>query len=375
MVPSYVSGCAIEITENGVNMKTGLGIICGVVVGAIAGAGVVLVGRMSRAPANPVSVQEGPLLELNGKSYAKSDLPPYLQSEIFDTRTEAYDQTLGLLNKAGVQLVLSKDKGVDLTKTLPTFEALLEIGEPSPLEIETLYENNREQLPPGTTFESIKPDLVKHAKSQKLGETLREKNKEFIQTKRLKILLAAPEAPRFDIDLKAYVGKGAPTSPTLVEVADYLCSNCQIVQLEIQELLKGDLDKKIRFVPVPYSLKPDRLSGSLARGAYCAKLQGDESFWKYHETAYRIATNKAWKPGDPAAKELVLEVAKEAGIDVPKMEACVESPEAVAFVANTATVFNELGLNGTPMFYYEGRKLLVKVSLKKALNDLNPASM
>jgi len=190
-----------------------------------------------------------------------------------------------------------------------------------------------------------------------MSEALRAKIQEFKASNRLKVLMQEPQAPKVDIDVAAYPSKGPATaSHTLVEASDYLCPHCQTMQPEVEATVK-ELGDKIRFVQVNFSLKPDGLSGALIRGAYCAQQQGNDQFWKYHETAFATAKAKAWKQTDPDAKEPVIEIATAAGLDTAKIDACLGTPEAIAFVKKAIDTMNGAGLSGTPTFFLNGRKL------------------
>jgi protein-disulfide isomerase len=188
-----------------------------------------------------------------------------------------------------------------------------------------------------------------------MSEALRTKNQEFKNGNRLKILMAEPEAPQVNIDTAGYPSRGTG-SATLVEASDYLCPHCQMMQAEVDAVTKEMADK-IKFVQVNFSLKPDGLSGALARGGYCAQKLGNDQFWKYHEKAFETAKAKGWKQSDPAANEPVAEVATAAGLDAAAITACIATPDATAAVQKAVDAMNAAGITGTPTFFLNGRKL------------------
>ncbi len=138
------------------------------------------------------------------------------------------------------------------------------------------------------------------------------------------------------------------------------------MQPEIEAVMKESGDK-VKLVAVPYSLRPDSLSGALARGAFCAKQQSEELFWKYHDSAFAAARTKGWKATDAEAKEPVLEVAKTAGVDEAKFDTCLASDEAKAFVTTTASAMAEAGVSGTPTFFLNNRRLQLRAGQKDAV--------
>lgn len=342
-------------------MKSVVGIVGGVVVGAALGAGVTtLVGKGKSASGAGLGVGSAPdvaLFVLDGTNFSSNELPADVRSQLFDLQTESFERTNGLLTQFALQKSLAKEKGKDTTGPLPPFEELLEAPAPTEAEMTALYEANKQRLPANTSFEQIKGDIERYVKNQKVSEQLRAKNEEFKAKNRFQLLTQAPVAPQFSIDTTPYLAKGPAAAPyTLVEVADYLCPHCQAISPEVETLLK-DMGDKFKFVPVTFSLRPEGLSGTLARGAFCARQQGDEMFWKWHETAFRVSQTKGWKATDPDAKEPALEVAKEAGIDTAKLEACLPSPEAQVYVKKIADAMQGIGVSGTPAFFVNGRRV------------------
>ena len=74
-----------------------------------------------------------------------------------------------------------------------------------------------------------------------------------------------------------------------------------------------------------------------------------------------------------SAKEPALAIATAAGIDAAKIEACLASPEAQAFVKNTSEAMQKAGVSGTPTFFMNGRKLPLQPG--KSFKDLVTSSM
>jgi protein-disulfide isomerase len=357
-------------------MKVVSGLLGGIVVGAVLGAGVVWIvkspGSIKPAPiavstsqsatpaSSPLPNSDGQaLFELDGKIYTDKELAAEVQSQAYDIRFESYERLGNTLTQYALQKALAKDKGKEAVEPLPPLEDLVEVGPPSDEEAKSLFEANRARFPEGTTFEQLRPDIDRYLKNQKLTDLIRSKSDELKSNQRFKVLLQAPVAPKVVIDISPFAAKGpSGAANTLVNVADYLCPHCQVAAVEMDQIVK-DLGDKVRFVPIPYSLRNESLSGSLAAGAFCARQLGDESFWKYHEAAFRIAKTKGWKITDPASKQLVLDVASEAQLDKVKIEACLGSPEATAFVANTSKAMQKIGVTGTPTFYINGQKIQV----------------
>jgi protein-disulfide isomerase len=260
-------------------------------------------------------------------------------------------------------LARAKDSKVD-PKKLPPIDSLIKGKEPSEAEAKAFFESNKAKLPPGGTFEQFKPDIVRHLTQQSTQSAFKAKLEELEKQGKLKIIALAPEAPVVNFDLSKYPAKGPQDAPvTLVEASDYLCPHCQQEQPAVEAVLK-EFAGKIRFVQVNFALRPDGLSGELARGAHCARKQGDEAFWKFHSKAFEMRFEQSPTPD----RGKVLDVAKGAGLDAKILEQCLATAEPKAAVEQAVAAMSDVGVHGTPTFFLNGRKLHTDhVSLKDAV--------
>lgn len=337
-------------------MKTAAGVAGGLVVGVAVGFGAATIYKNRMAGGggrDPNAV----VLQLDGAKYREADLPPDIRASLFEVRNEGFEKENNVLNQFALQFAMAKEKNKDVKPdALPPFDQLVEAPQPTEQEMQALYDANKARLPPNTTFEQVKAEIEKFVKNQKTSEVLRAKNEELKGKGRFAILLTPPEAPTVQLSVDQYPAKGPQGAKLLVEVADYLCPHCQATQPDVEAMLK-DIGGKVRFVAVSFSLRPEGLSGTLARGAFCARQQGDEAFWKYHEKAFAMGREKGWKTTDPDDKAPVLEVVEAAGIDRAKVEACLGTPEAQKFVTSTTESMHKSGVSGTPTFFMNNRKL------------------
>ena len=355
-------------------MKAAIVLVLGLIVGAAAGwigatkfpnaRGASLSGQGGASP-GPSS----PLFELDGVTYKEGDLPPEVASNVFEARTEDHAHVEQLINEYALQWALAKDKDPKVkADSLPTFATLLDVPKPTDDEVKQLFEANKARLPPGMTFEQVRPEIEKFVVDAKTKEAMKAKLDDFKAKNRFKMLAAAPEAPVVTINYAAYPSKGK-ASVVLVEASDYLCPHCQAEQPEVEAMLK-EVGDRVTFVQVPYSLRPANLSGTLARGALCAAAQGGDVFWKYHSAGYKIAQEKSWKATDPDNAEAAKEVGTAAGVDAAKFDACVAAPETKTHLDQILSEMEKVGVNGTPTFFLNGRKLLLHggATLKDAVN-------
>lgn len=346
-------------------MKAAVGIIVALVAGAAIGYGVALKApRMGGQPTGGNVAPGGPLFELDGKTYAEADLPVDVQMSIHEAHKEASHRVDGLLNQFAMRLDLAKKAGRDKEVPLPNFEELLAVEKPSEAELRQLFDANKDRLPPGTSFEQIRPDIEKYVTSQKMSEAMQGKAAEFKSTAKFKSLVVHPPAPRVDIDTSKMTAFGNKDSKDVViEVADYLCPHCQMMHGEVEKLYE-EMKGRIKFHPVAFSLRPSGLSGTLARGALCAQKLGEDKYWSWHKSAFEMAKSKGWKLSDPDAMEPVQEIAAAAQLDAAALETCINSEEAKSELASLIDRMEAVGVSSTPTFFVNGRRLDVHGNLR-----------
>ena len=124
---------------------------------------------------------------------------------------------------------------------------------------------------------------------------------------------------------------------TLVEFFDYRCPYCRQVEPFLQALMKNDPGLRVVEKEFPI-LGP--ASVYAARIALAAHKQG-----KYEQ--FRDAALSKKSNFDEAT---LLKVAEEAGLDLDRVKADMNSPEVDAEIKRTAEIAKALRLSGTPAF-------------------------
>lgn len=334
---------------------------------------------LGQAPAGVNAGVDGNLFTLDGKTYNAQDLPAESRDVVFQIQSQAYDSLSEFTKQLALRVALAGEGGktVDM-KTLPALRDLLAATPPPEEELKKFFEANAKGLPPGTKYEDIKPQIEQFLSNQKSGEAARTKIAELESSKRLTLLLKAPEPRAVDLKIADYPAKGPEGVPvTLVEVADYLCPHCREMEESITETLKEN-EGKVRFVYVSYPLRPAGLNGYLSKGTYCASKQGADKVWSYREKAYQVPLAAQSPAGEDVKAEFektTFGVARDAGLDAAAFETCLRSPEAQAFVDKTIQEMSSAGVTGTPTFFINNKKVSLtnphgfKDQLKLAIAD------
>ena len=127
---------------------------------------------------------------------------------------------------------------------------------------------------------------------------------------------------------------------TLVEFMDYNCGFCKRAMEDVRALAKDDPKLKIVIKDFPI-LGPDSVEASRVAVAAKNQLSGQKYFdfhVKLMATKGRVNAAKA------------MEVAKEAGADMARLQKDMDAPATRATIEDTVALGDRLGLTGTPAF-------------------------
>jgi protein-disulfide isomerase len=344
-------------------------LVGGIVLGAVLGAGFMSQYSKSKKGAELAGAtcgieganpSAGAIFELDGKAYAADAFPTDVRDTLFQIQSQSYETTSNFARELALRVALATEQKIDISKNLPPLKTLLTVGEVSEEDMKKFYDANKQSIPPNTTFAQIKPQLQQFLVSQKVGEQSRVKVTELTSAGRMKLLVPAPIAPVVNLPLDKFPSKGpADAKVTVVESSDYLCPHCRTIIPEVAKLIK-DHPGDVRFVQANFALRPQQLSGALARGGYCAFQQGNDAFWKYHEKAFAIPMEAATPLTPDANKEFegqAVKAAQDSGLDVPGFQKCISSEASKKAVDDQNAMLTGAGVAGTPTFFINNRKV------------------
>ena len=156
------------------------------------------------------------------------------------------------------------------------------------------------------------------------------------------------------VELGDAPAKGPADAPvTIVEWADFECPHCAMMR-EAIELLMERFPGQVRVVYKFYALPSHTHAKDGALAAVAAQKQG--KFWELHEALF-VNQSKL-------ERQDILRYAKSLGLDMEKFKTDFEAAETLARVESDMKQADGLGLEGTPLIYVNGRKVL--------LESLNP---
>jgi protein-disulfide isomerase len=167
-------------------------------------------------------------------------------------------------------------------------------------------------------------------------------------------------SPVYEIATDDQPSKGAATAAvTVVEFTDLQCPTCAQLHPVVERLV-AEYGDRVKFVVRDYPLTMHANAAKAAEAAEAAREQG--KYWEYVALLYR----------NQSALEVpkLKEYAASLGLDRAKFDAALDSGKFSEKVQRDMTDGNRVGVNGTPTFYVNGRRIEVRSyeALKAAID-------
>lgn len=143
---------------------------------------------------------------------------------------------------------------------------------------------------------------------------------------------------------------GEETAVTIVEVSDYGCSHCKAFHEQTLPALKQQYidNEQVRWITVPFALSSERIAATNA--AMCANEQG--AFAAMGELLFaQQGTALAF------TQEGYMAAANELQLDMMAFSSCVDNGRYDDTIRRNIRVANGVGVNSTPTFFINGRKI------------------
>lgn len=207
----------------------------------------------------------------------------------------------------------------------------------------------------------IKNYLVRHP--EVIEEVLREMEKRQTVAEAEKATRAIADNAELLFSSPRHVVLGNPSGDvTMVEFFDYNCGFCKRALSDMLELMKADPKLKIVLKEFPVLGDP---SFEAAQVAVAVGMQ-DKSGKKYLDFHQRLLNARG-----TANRARALAAAKEAGLDMARLEKDMASADVKATLDENLKLAAPLGINGTPS-YVIGKELIVGAvgldALKEKIN-------
>jgi protein-disulfide isomerase len=154
-------------------------------------------------------------------------------------------------------------------------------------------------------------------------------------------------APRIEVKSAGHPEIGAKDAPvTIVEFSDFQCPFCGRAEPTLKQV-RAKYGDKVRLVYMDFPLSIHDHSIDAASAGRCAEEQG--KFWEFHDAMF--ADQSKLQPDDLKAD------AKKLGLDTAKFDECLDKGKYKSGVESDMAQGRDLGVEGTPAFFINGRPL------------------
>ncbi|MGP0076068.1 MAG: thioredoxin domain-containing protein [Bryobacteraceae bacterium] len=157
------------------------------------------------------------------------------------------------------------------------------------------------------------------------------------------------------LNLMDQPGFGPADAPvTIVEFGDFECPDCKMEAPILRHDLSDAFDGKVRVFFKNYPLETVHpWARAAAIDGRCVYQQGNTAFWKFYDWIYQ---NQDDISGDNLSMKL-LGWAGENGVDTVKLGQCMDTKATEPEVNRSIAEGHELGVQGTPTLFINGRKI------------------
>ena len=157
---------------------------------------------------------------------------------------------------------------------------------------------------------------------------------------------------------------------TIVEYSDFQCPYCAKANTILEEEVLKQYGDKVRFVYKQFPLiqiHPWAEAASIV-GLCVNKISGTDAYWKYHSAVFAKAEGIEAED----ANDKLLAIAKDAGADQAKVKECLDKGETKAAIAAAMAEAESIGVNSTPTFFVNGKRLAGAVPLDQFKSIIDP---
>lgn len=224
--------------------------------------------------------------------------------------------------------------------TVPELEKEVRIPQVTDAEISDFYEHNRRDI--AKPFEEVRPAIAQYLSQQAAADARRA----WFAALRARYSARSVLEPLRESVTSDGPSRGPENARvTIVEFADFQCPYCRRMAPVLREVLeKYPHDVRLVYRQLPLTeLHPDALHAAVA--SLCAREQG--KFWEMHDALF----------SDQGAldTEGLKKTAAQLQLEAQPFAECLGSDRPLAVVRSDTQAATELGVNGTPGLFVNGR--------------------
>jgi protein-disulfide isomerase len=222
-------------------------------------------------------------------------------------------------------------------------KAMAALPPPSDEAIQKVWDENKSQMPPDATLESMRPQIIQFLQKDQGREIAMKLFDELKAKANYQMLL---EEPRVVVAATGPSKGPADAKITIVEFSDFECPFCGKAEESVTQVMEKYAGKvRIVFRHFPLSFHPN--APKAAEASMCANEQG--KFWEMHK---QLFANRSALTVDDLKKH-----AGTIGLDQAKFNECLDGNKMKALVEADTKAGGEVGVSGTPAFFINGKLL------------------
>ena len=294
--------------------------------------------------AAPALAADATVATVGTKSITRAELEKRMAPQLMDVEQERYEVLKEGLDAMVAESLVEQEAAARKVKPeeLLQVEVTSKITPPTDAEIQQVYEENKQALG-GATLDQVKDRIVDYLSAEK-GEKQRQA---FIGELKKKYKTTVDlNPPKLEVGKGTRPPLGNKSAPvTIVMFSDYECPFCKRAEPTVDAVMAKYKDKVqlyYRDYPLPFhqNAKP------ASEAAHCANAQG--KFWEYH---------KKVMASEDLSKAALQKIASDVGLDRKKFDECLDKGTFKQAVEVEMVEGENLGIDGTPAFFINGRRL------------------
>lgn len=291
---------------------------------------------------------ENKLAEVNGTVITLQEVQRAGGRPLFQLNQQVYVLQRQKLDELIDERLLSeeaKERGISVDALLQQ-EVNAKVLPVTDEDILALYAANKDRIP--VELNKVQGQIRDFLMTQRLTSQKASFIKSIRENAKVSTYLKPPVVYRVKLNTADAPSKGPDAAPvSIVKFEDFQCPYCKTIQTTYQELLKR-YNGKIRLVHKDLPL--DAIHPEARQAAEAARCAGEQAkFWEYHDKLYANSPK--------ASVDELKRYAREVGLNVLAFDNCFMSRKYRSAVDKDSNEATELGINGTPTFFINGREM------------------
>lgn len=210
-------------------------------------------------------------------------------------------------------------------------------------EIQKVFTENQPRMPPGSTIETMRGQIIDFLTQDQKRELARTIFDGLKKQANVQFLLKEPAKPRKQVEAKGPARGPENAKVTIVEFSDFQCPFCSRAHDTVEEVMTAYAGK-VRLVFRQFPLDFHQQAPKASEAALCAGEQ--QKFWEYHTALFK--NQQKLMPEDLKAHATAL------GLDAAKFNECLDSGKNAKVVLEDIAAGKKVGVTGTPAFFING---------------------